>query len=78
MSAVKEGDRTRHLENEEVTITFSGEALKALQHLADKEDISLAEAAERALGLSEWYWEMRDEGGTIIADFKDRRVKLAK
>jgi hypothetical protein len=75
---IEDRERVRDPERDKVSITFSGSALKALQDLADREDISLAEAAERALGLSEWYWEMKDEGATIVADFKDRRVTLAE
>ena len=75
---IEDRERVRDPEKDRVSITFSGEALKALQDIADREGISLAEAAERALGLSEWYWEMKDEGATIVADFKDRRVTLTQ
>ena len=75
---IEDRERVRDPEKDKVSITFSGSALKALQDLADREGISLAEAAEHALGLSEWYWEMKDEGATIVADFKDRRVTLAQ
>ncbi len=75
---LKDQEQVRDPEKDRVAITFSGTALRALKDLAEREGISLAEAAERSLGLSEWYWEMKDEGATIVADFEDRRVKLTQ
>jgi hypothetical protein len=48
------------------TLTFTGEALEALYEIAERENKSLDEVIEDALGLKRWALERKDNGEKII------------
>jgi hypothetical protein len=50
----------------ERTLTFTGEALEALLEIAERENKSLDEVIEDALGLKYWALERKANGEKII------------
>jgi hypothetical protein len=73
-------EATEQIRNsEKLSFTFTGKALEDLREIAEREDKSLDEVIESALGLKKWALEVKDDGGTIIvrrAKADDRELVL--
>ena len=59
-----EREQTRDPETR--TLTFTGKALEALYEIAERENKSLDEVIEDALGLMRWALEQKDNGERVI------------
>jgi hypothetical protein len=59
-------DRELTHNRETRTLTFTGQALEALLEIAERENKSLDEVIEDALGLKRWALDRKDNGEKVI------------
>lgn len=57
---------------EKVEVTFSGKGLRALLEIAERENKSLDEVVESALGLKQWALGVKDDGDEVIVRHGDK------
>jgi predicted transcriptional regulator len=53
-------------ESRTMQVTVSDEAYEALQEIAERRDISIAEALKEALALEKWYLETKEDGSRVL------------
>jgi hypothetical protein len=51
---------------EKLELTFTGEGLRALLDIAEREEMPLDEVVESALGLKQWALDVKDKGDEVI------------
>ena len=53
-------------ESRTIEVIVSDEAYEALQEIAQRRDISIAEALKEALALEKWYLETKEDGSRVL------------
>jgi len=51
---------------QKLELTFTGEGLRALLDIAEREEMPLDEVVESALGLKQWALDVKDKGDEVI------------
>ena len=59
----------------EIEVVISDEAYEALQEIAERRGITVADALKEALALEKWYLETKEDGGHILVRHKDGDVQ---
>jgi predicted transcriptional regulator len=69
----EEGQKRRA--SHRVNVNFSDEAYRALKELARSKDKTISEVLRDAIALEQWYEDTKQEGGRVIVELKDGRVR---
>jgi hypothetical protein len=74
---LKEGKRTKRKRRSthRVNVNFSDDAYAALRELARSRDKSISEVLRDAIALEQWYESTKREGGRVIVELEDGRVR---
>jgi hypothetical protein len=74
---LKEGERTKRKRRSthRVNVNFSDDAYQALREIARSRDKSISEVLRDAIALEQWYDSTKREGGRVIVELEDGRVR---
>ena len=59
-------ERKRETESRAIEVVVSDEAYEALQEIAHRRGISIAEALKEAVALEKWYLETKKDGSRVL------------
>jgi hypothetical protein len=71
---LKEEGRKRRTTHR-VNVNFSDEAYEVLKEIARSRDKSISEVLRDAIALEQWYEDTKREGGRVIVELSDGRVR---
>jgi predicted transcriptional regulator len=71
---LKEGRRGRRTTHR-VNVNFSDDAYEALREIARSRDKTISEILRDAIALERWYEDTKKEGGRVIVELEDGRVR---
>ena len=74
---LREGKRTKRKKRSthRVNVNFSDDAYEALKEIARSRDKSISEVLRDAIALEQWYESTKREGGRVIVELEDGRVR---
>lgn len=68
---LKEKGRTTH----RVNVNVSDDTYKTLKEIARSKDKTISEVLRDAIALEQWYEDTKREGGRLIVELQDGRVR---
>jgi predicted transcriptional regulator len=71
---LKEKSRKRR-KTHRVNVNFSDDAYKTLKEIASSRDKTISEVLRDAIALEQWYESTKQEGGRVIVELEDGRVR---
>jgi hypothetical protein len=71
---LKEKSRKRR-NTHRVNVNFSDDAYNVLKEIADSRDKTISEVLRDAIALEQWYESTKREGGRVIVELEDGRVR---
>jgi predicted transcriptional regulator len=71
---LKEKGRKRRTAHR-VNVNFSDDAYQALKEIARNRDKTISEVLRDAIALEQWYEDTKREGGRVIVELQDGRVR---
>jgi predicted transcriptional regulator len=71
---LKEKSRKRR-KTHRVNVNFSDDAYRALKEIASSRDKTISEVLRDAIALEQWYESTKQEGGRVIVELEDGRVR---
>jgi predicted transcriptional regulator len=71
---IKEEGRKRGATHR-VNVNFSDDAYEALKDIARSRDKTISEVLRDAIALEQWYQDTKREGGRVIVELQDGRVR---
>jgi predicted transcriptional regulator len=71
---LKEESRKRR-KTHRVNVNFSDDAYNALREIASSRDKTISEVLRDAIALEQWYESTKQEGGRVIVELEDGRVR---
>jgi predicted transcriptional regulator len=71
---LKEKSRKRR-KTHRVNVNFSDDAYNTLKEIAHSRDKTISEVLRDAIALEQWYESTKQEGGRVIVELEDGRVR---
>ena len=68
-------ERRKTRKTHRVNVNFSDDAYNTLKEIASSRDKTISEVLRDAIALERWYESTKQEGGRVIVELEDGRVR---